>query len=128
MSLSASRWTKGLGFWATPTILSLPDDVGVKKAAGRPLPTGAHLTRQEVDLQHSVVLLVKPHELYPRGTISRRLRKTSGSWTAVPPNPRGGLWPGEQGGHPDKHLCTHVRGTGVGVESSGQAGRTQSVI
>lgn len=63
-------------------------------AIRRPLPSeslpeaGAHLARQEVDLHHSVVLLVKPHELHPRGTIPRRLRKTPESWTpALPPTP-----------------------------------------
>lgn len=54
-----------------------------------PPQAGAHLTRQEVDLHHRVVFLVKPHELYPRGAISRRLRKTSESWTPALPNPSG---------------------------------------
>lgn len=128
MSLSASRWTKGLGFWATPTILFLPGDVGVKKAAGRPLPTGAHLTRQEVDLQHSVVLLVKPHELYPRGTISRRLRKTSGSWTAVPPTPGVVCGLGSKEAT-QTSICAPMSGAqGWGWKAVVMARRTQSVI
>lgn len=106
---------------------SLPEDVRVKKAAGAP-PHAAHLTRQEVDLQHCVVLLVKAHELYPGGAISGRLRKTSESWTAILPSPSGSLWPGEQGVLPDKHLRTHVRGTGWGWIAVVMAGRTQSVI
>lgn len=68
---------------------SLPDH----RRSRRPLPSeslpeaGAHLARQEVDLHHSVVLLVKPHELHPRGTIPRRLRKTPESWTPALPEP-----------------------------------------
>lgn len=67
-----------------------------------------------MDLQHSIVLLVKPHELYPRGTISSRLRKTSESWSAILSNPSGGLWLGSKESTQTGAYASMSRGTGYG--------------